>query len=95
MCQFKSPQKFADKSDVQFAATHLIHLHGATTTLEVKNMLRSHGFIAFQDDISRFMEMVAFEQDWYYECNGRFKIYSISKEISFSKNINVPAFSLN
>ncbi|HFA50313.1 MAG TPA: hypothetical protein ENJ95_14975 [Bacteroidetes bacterium] len=95
MRQFKSPIKLANKSDVQFAATHLIKTHGATTTLEVKNRLRSNGFIAFQNDVSIFMKIIAAEQGWEQECNGRFRIYSFSDDYYFSKNANIAAFSLN
>lgn len=95
MCKPNLPQKFADKSDVLLAATHLINLHGVTTSLEVKETLRTWGLLAFQRDISRFMEMVAFEEDWDWECNGQFKIFSFPEGKVPSYAFSFPAFSLN
>lgn len=82
---YPKPRKtFADKSDVENAARHLIKIHGATTTLEVKSLLRNSGFLALQADVSRFMQMVAYEQGWGWESGGRFRVYFFQQENLFS-----------
>ena len=86
---------FADKSDVQRAATQLINQKGFASTLEVKNILRSHGFIAFQEDIARFMEMVAYEQKWGWEQRGGYRIYKMTNSNNTSSSNRVSLFSSN
>ena len=40
----------------ELATLFLIETEGITTTLDVKNLLRSHGYSASQSEVSRFME---------------------------------------
>lgn len=53
----------------------LIQTNGATTTLEVKQVLRSMGFIASQQDVSRDMDNLT-SMGYNYVDNGKFRIYT-------------------
>lgn len=71
------PQPKADKIEIKLTAERLMHTGGQTTTLHVKNQLRSRGFLAFQNEISALMELLANENNWHYVHNGQFRIYSL------------------
>ena len=90
-----SPHHYIDYASVRQAAEDLIKSNGATTTLEVKNYLRSRGFIAFQAEVSKLMEDVAREMDWEYEWNGRFRIYFSSRQEDSTGQWLAPLFSAN
>ena len=60
---------------VREAAHLLMRTHGATTTLEVKNMLRNQGFWALQREISVLMAGLAQHEGWQFHDTGRFRIY--------------------
>ena len=90
-----SKKQFADQTDVLHAAKHLMDKFGATTALEVKEFLGRKGFIAFQNDISRYMKRLAYHLSWDWEFNGRFRIYFVREESVFSKSQLRLSFSLN
>lgn len=90
-----SKKQYADQTDVLRAARHLMKNFGATSILEVKDLLRSQGLIAFQNDISRFMKRLAYHLEWDWEFNGRFRIYFLKEENTFSEKKLRLAFSLN
>ena len=66
------------KDDVHAVAVRLMQQHGTTTTLDVKNDLRSQGFYAEQANIARFMAQLSREQRWTWESAGKHRIYSHS-----------------
>ena len=70
---------YACKESIRECAERLLAQNGMTTTLEVKMDLRHQGYIAFQNDVSHWMERVAKEEGWSYICNGDFRIYSFEK----------------
>lgn len=59
--------KSLDKNAVRTAAIHLMERNYTTTTLEIKQLLRSQNYWAIQSTISRWMDELAEEEDWYYE----------------------------
>ncbi|HRK74037.1 MAG TPA: hypothetical protein PLL64_07160 [Rhodothermales bacterium] len=63
-------------SAVREAAHQLMKDNGTTTTLEVKLTLRQRGFWAVQMEVSAIMEKVAAQEDWFWQCNGRFRQYA-------------------
>jgi hypothetical protein len=65
------------KSDVYDVALDLIEENGSTTTLDVKNELRTRGFFAKQADVSEFMLEVAAEEKWDFTYNGVHRVYTI------------------
>lgn len=87
----------ATKKAVLKSATHLMAIYGFTTTLEVKLYLRAIGYIAFQRDMSRWMEELALLNGWGFESNGTFRTYYPTQRESGVGNIvpEMPAFSMN
>jgi|GEM_PF-2259582 len=65
----------AGKIETAIIAERLLLSNGRTTTLEVKLELRRQGYIAYQSDISFFMDQLAAELDWPYTSNGRNRVY--------------------
>ena len=59
--------KTLDKNTVRTAAIQLMERNYTTTTLEVKQLLRSQNYWAIQGTISRWMDELTQEEDWYYE----------------------------
>ncbi|MFK7981673.1 MAG: hypothetical protein AB8G86_16945 [Saprospiraceae bacterium] len=59
--------KSLDKHIVRTAAIRLMEQNYTTTTLEVKQLLRSQNYWAIQATISRWMDELAEEEDWYFE----------------------------
>jgi len=94
MNDFLSKRQYASKLDVKRVAEYLIEKYGAISTLEVKNQLRNEGLIAFQTDISRFMKRLAYENNWDWEFNGRFRFYFLPEEDKKEQNL-LAVFSLN
>lgn len=92
---FKKQPKNVNKQIVKEVAYGLIGEHGATTTLEVKNHLRSNHYIAYQAEISSLMNEVAQEAGWSSCWNGRFKVYFLSVPQDNATMLNVPPFSQN
>lgn len=76
-------QPYAGKAEVFNTAEKLLAEKGETTTLEVKMNLRAQGYIAFQRDISYFMELVAEEAGWQFTCNGRNRTYYAAKKTAW------------
>ncbi len=75
-----TPSKFkpyACKEAIRECAERLLIQNGMTTTLEVKLDLRYQGYIAFQLDVSHWMDRIAREEGWSYCCNGTFRVYSL------------------
>jgi len=70
------------KDIVKATAEELIKDNGDTTTLEVKRELRLRGFWATQDEVRRFMDEIASEENYDVQNNGQFR--------SFSKIISNP-----
>ena len=63
------------KEAVRLVAHQLMTYFGSTTTLDVKNALRSADYIAYQADISACMDELAEEELWYFDCNGTYRTY--------------------
>jgi len=59
--------KTLDKNAVRVAAIQLMERNYTTTTLEVKQLLRSQNYWAIQGTISRWMDELAQEEDWHFE----------------------------
>lgn len=57
------------------AALLLMLENGTTTTLEVKQVLRAHGYWAIQADVSVLMQQLAIIHGWDYFDTGRFRLY--------------------
>ena len=67
-----------DKNAVILAAEYLMFEHGNTTVLEVKLWLRSQGFVAIQEEVEQWMEVLLEERDWGYTSNGKFRSFFFS-----------------
>lgn len=65
---------------VKEAAELLMLRNGSTTTLEVKNYLRSKNYEAFQQDISYLMNWWAIEEDWRFQCHLSYRIYTFGED---------------
>jgi hypothetical protein len=91
---FKSKPRI-DRDAVKAVALQLIRANGATTTLEVKNQLRNQGYLAYQEEVSLYMEALAWEEGWEFEFNGRFRFYFFPKPSPVSEGCGFSAFSLN
>lgn len=65
----------ASKKEVLSTAIRLMKHYGETTTLEVKLDLREQGFIAYQADVSDWMEELCQEEGWGAEFNGLYRTY--------------------
>ena len=66
------------KQDVKDAAVKLMQSNGSTTTLDVKNELRSQGFWATQNQVSDFMnDLHNEESDWVFDNPNGFRVYRI------------------
>lgn len=76
--------KKLSKEAVCEIAEMLISKHGSTTTLDVKNHLRTRGYEAFQNEVSGFMQSLANEESWNFNNNGRYKIYSFGQDTQYS-----------
>lgn len=92
---FKKQPGNVSKEAVKTAASNLITANGATTTLEVKNQLRSNHFIAFQSEVSSLLEEVALEEGWSFFWNGRFRVYFVPQPVSNLAAMGFPALSQN
>ncbi|GAB3552494.1 hypothetical protein [Spirosoma fluminis] len=62
-------------SAVRMAATTLILAEGSTSTLIVKQFLRNRGYQAYQAEVSKWLFVVALEEDWAINDNGLFRVY--------------------
>jgi hypothetical protein len=80
---------------VKQAATELMRAHGTTTTLEVKNRLRSQGYWALQADVSRLMEALADAEGWLYEAGPGFRVYCLPGACTDTAGRVWPAFLCN
>ena len=80
---------------IKQAAEHLMLSNGATTTLEVKSLLRQQGYHAVQSDVSMWMDRLSYELDWEYTCNGRNRNYHYRLEMDYGLSDDLPVFSLN
>lgn len=58
------------KAAIRSAAIHLMERNYSTTTLEVKQLLRIQNYWAIQATISRWMEELAQEENWYAVSNN-------------------------
>ena len=67
--------------------------NGQTTTLEVKNALRSQGYFATQSAVSNWMDELATELSWEYDATGPFRIYRLKGDLD--KQILNLLFSAN
>lgn len=86
--------KYANRFDVQYAAESLIEKFGAISVLEVWEKLRGEGLLAFQEDVSRVMKKLAYEKDWDWEFNGRFRFYFLPDEKTMQSKMQF-VFSMN
>jgi hypothetical protein len=66
-------------SAVRQAAAGLMLENGLTTTLEVKNRLRSQGYWALQAVVARMMQALAGREGWHVEAGPRFRIYRLPR----------------
>jgi len=95
MFQNSNSSKMAGKMAIKQAAEHLILSNGATTTLEVKSLLRQQGYQANQSDVSMWMDRLSQELDWECSFNGRNRNYRYRLEMDYGLNEDMPTFSLN
>lgn len=63
-------------NDVIVVAADLIVKNGSTTTLDVKNELRTRGFKAFQIEVSKFMDAACVSENWEINDNGIYRTYA-------------------
>lgn len=80
----KEDLKALNINSVQAVAEELMLKKGWTTTLEVKEQLRRNGFYAIQVEVSSAMDFLAWENKWYYECNGKYRIYQFAEDTDLS-----------
>ena len=80
--------KSLDKAAVRAAALQLMEKNYTTTTLEVKQFLRSQNYWAIQATISRWMGELAEEEDWYYETFSHHRNY-FKNEVTANYFINM------
>jgi predicted DNA-binding WGR domain protein len=77
--QFLNPDltemKALDKATVLAAAEDLMSKFGSTTTLDVKNRLRTNGYMAAQAEVSQYMDALAREENWAFAQQGNFRVY--------------------
>ncbi|MCC6726751.1 MAG: hypothetical protein IT258_19775 [Saprospiraceae bacterium] len=92
---FNRSTKHIDKEAVKAAALQLLSENGATTTLEVKNNLRSNHYIATQSEVSDLLDEIAGEEGWQFQWNGKFRVYFIAQPQDLAAAFGVPAFSAN
>jgi hypothetical protein len=62
---------------VRHAAEMLMRQTGSTSTLEVKMLLRTQLYMAFQKDVSSKMNTLATQCGWNHTFNGSFKEYRL------------------
>lgn len=67
-----SMPRFTDE-DARRIANGLIDLNGQTSTLEVKNALRSEGYFATQWDVSQAMNRLMDHSGWKFEIRDQFR----------------------
>lgn len=76
-----SNQRVLTQQAVQEAAETLMLLHDKTTTLDVKNYLRRQNYLAFQRDVSLFMNnLVQRQATWKANDNGRYRVYVFGQD---------------
>ncbi len=93
---FKKAYRHIDIGAVKQVAEHLMLTNLETTTLEVKNVLRKAGFIAFQQDVSRMMDVLSRQSvNWQYTCNGEFRTYTFQFNMGYQLTPDTPRFSFN
>lgn len=63
------------KDAVRNAAIELMEKNYTATTLEVKQLLRAQNYWALQNTISRWMDELAEEEDWYFISNNYHRNY--------------------
>ena len=78
-----------DKDVVMHAAVLLMKTNNNTTSLDVKNHLRSLNFWAVQDEVSKFMNELSDEHNWVRTSNGRFNTYALSTQTSSGQTSSV------
>ena len=88
-------KNYADQDAVCRVAETLMLINGATTTLEVKKLLRLEGFIAYQQQVSQAMDNLTQYKNWAYSCNGRFRTYTFKIQMDYSVDPSVPPFGYN
>lgn len=62
---------------VRFAAAEASLATGTTTTLDVKRVLRAHGFWAVQADVSRRLARVSRAEGWLWWPLDGFRLYEV------------------
>lgn len=77
MIQFKKPTA----RTIRQVAEALMNQNGITTTLEVKHMLRNQGYWATQKQVSKMMDRIATQKQWFWQCNGRYRYYALYPEM--------------
>lgn len=75
MDSFSKTQPKAGKFEVFRSANNLIIQNGRTTSSDVKNDLRSKGYLVFPSDVSYWMNILSKEKNWVYTFNGHYRIY--------------------
>ncbi|WP_338762542.1 hypothetical protein WAF17_17815 [Bernardetia sp. ABR2-2B] len=73
--------------DIQLVAHEHFKKRGFTTTLDVKNELRKKGFHAIQSEVSLWMDELATDEEWDYESNGTFRMYSLGDDEQYSATL--------
>ncbi|MVM38690.1 hypothetical protein GO730_15960 [Spirosoma sp. HMF3257] len=75
----EAQRKKLDPLVIRFIATTLILANGSTTTLDVKKSLRQRGYEARQADVSQWLLVICFWENWAVKDNGKHRIYSFPK----------------
>ena len=86
--------KSLNKEAVRTAAIRLMEQNYTTTTLEVKQLLRSQNYWAIQATISRWMDELAEEEDWYYETYNNYRNY-FKNEVTANYFMNMTQDEMN
>lgn len=79
----KNQFKALNNETVRVVALELMEQNDTTTTLEVKNILRSMGFWAIQSDIAARMNEICVQERWRYTYNGKYRTYFLTPETAY------------
>ena len=74
------------KEDVKDAAVKLMQSNGSTTTLDVKNELRTLGFWATQGIVSDLMNEVSDDEGWTFDNTSGYRVYRVKAVATTDSN---------
>ena len=79
-------RKTVTKEDIEAVAVSLMDKNGGTTTLDVKNELRTMGFWAEQNSVSQFMAHLCDEKGWDFVVEDGHRVYAhIPNDVKIGK----------